>query len=556
MRLRRLLALAVPGLCLVLPAGAQNEATAREAAAQRPAEVAAEKDARRVLARGADAQAAGGEKEAREAYGRAAELAREAGSAELEAQAVLKGSELLRPSELPAAELSRVAGDLRRVVETGTPEQREIARNNLGNLYLATGDAASALAVLEAIDLDRADPGSRSVFTYNRSRALEAAGRGEDAFAGYLDAIAGQPSFLEAVEGARRVALGAPGPEQAVRLAGQLVGQGLRGDAAGVLRDSVARWPTAATLTALARYWAEVGTAAAEDAGAGPGILGELPPGTPAEVRALATELTGVFDDDAFSAAGREGGDLHALARQGFPSWRGDEERAAVVATLLSAVARERARQGDAAGALGRTFVAWWVNRADTDAALACARLLRRRPDLDPDGRVFEELVEDVIQSKGRAYRDADWRNILRLHLLLADIYRERCVWGPRSELRSVTFQLEHALVAEAELAAAAGGAPPSPGLHQGLADAYLGRGEGCAAPAEPPGGSRADDLAFRHYSLAAEGFLVHGDRARAERAVRQAAALDPARDPARRRELAALLERVRQLPDGRTIEP
>ena len=382
---------------------------------------------------------------------------------------------------------------------TGTPRQAAYAYNEIGNLHLTMGDARQAAAAFSQVDLDAVPEGQRFVYRFNRGRALEQTGESRRAWSDYLAVLDERPAFRPAVDAAWRTLAAAPADdrgaaERAERLADLLLDQGQHDALAEVLWPALERWKSPGLFALLAEWWS-----------AAPPGEGALPAARVAGLRRLraplADELVEAFDAAPFERAAQaaRGGSLRRLrhlARERFPSWR-DVGRGPALSALLTRLAADDHRRGELDAALARTFVAWWLDRANTQAAVDCAAVLSARPALDPNGEILAELVDLVVVAKGGAYATRDWKNALRMHLLLAGIFEEQGVWGSSHELRSVVFQLEHALAAEERIRESDPGYVASPGLHRRLGVAYGEVGD--------------EERACVHYRLAASALAERG---------------------------------------------
>jgi tetratricopeptide (TPR) repeat protein len=480
---------------------------------RRMPETRAERDAeaRRLLADAAEGQRSADTEAALHAYGALATLADAGVAGELEADYSLRLAALLhqRPELAPTEPLGALPAPeilYERAMTAGTPRQAALARNNLATLHLDRGDAGRATELLAGLDLDAVPDGERFVYRFNTGRALEAAGDPGEAYGHYLRALDEQPDFVPAAEGAWRAARAGGDPARAARRAVEI---GDRLLAAGQLApfDEVA-WTAVAQeaapdlLALLARRWSvrlpESGRP--EDA-----RWARLDAGSRGNAfsRELVLALRLAFSTARFADAASRGHETLLAVSHRLEPWR-QVDGGTALAGLLVRLAEADREAGDDAAALGRTFAAWWLDPGHLEAAIACASALRARPELDPDGRIQEELTRHLFVAKGRAYQREDWRTILRLHLLLASIFEEQERWGSSHEPRSAVFQLEHALRAEEEVLALEPDFTPSPALHGRLADAYRQVGR--------------TDAAFDHYLRAARSLatLERGEDAEA----------------------------------------
>jgi tetratricopeptide (TPR) repeat protein len=130
------------------------------------------------------------------------------------------------------------------------------------------------------------------------------------------------------------------------------------------------------------------------------------------------------------------------------------------------------------------------------------AALYANRPELDPEGRRFEELENALFHGKGEAYRSEDLEAIQRFHTVLGLIYAERGRWDAGWEPKGAVFQLSHA-IRTAEQRQERGEAPyqPQARLNALLAEGYRATG---------------DDRAPEQYLEAARAYLDTDDVDRA----------------------------------------
>lgn len=504
-------------------AGAAEMTRMPESRSERDAE------AQQLLQAAARAQAAGDLEEAIRKYGAVGSLAEAGVEGEVEARYALQfASVMTRQGTRPDALYLQA-------MEKGTPRQSALARNNLANLHLERGDAASAVELFRKLDLDAVEPDRRFVYRFNTARALETAGEGEEAYRQYLHALKDQPAFVPAVEGAWRAAKTAADDTELARRAVEMGEHLLE---AGQLRSfdrmvwsALEETGAPEVLNLFLRRWAiklpeggELDERTWRRLAASVGFR----PDTGRLIRVLQQALA----SRPFARAAESGSEALLDLSRRFEPWRDVDGGRAMANLLVQLAAADRERGADAS-ALGRTFVAWWLDRDNTRAAVDCAAALRARPELDPEGRIQEELIQDLFEVKGRAYAARDFRNILRLHLLLASIFEKREQWGSSGEARSVIFQLEHALRAERELNALDSDYIPSAGLHRRLAEAYEAVGR--------------RPKAFDHYLRAARSLAKLERVTDAERMVQVAEALTVPMDERRTEQLAETAAQIRE---------
>jgi hypothetical protein len=156
------------------------------------------------------------------------------------------------------------------------------------------------------------------------------------------------------------------------------------------------------------------------------------------------------------------------------------------------------------------------------------AALYTNRPELDPEGRKFEELENALFHGKGEAYRSDDLEAIQRFHTVLGLIYADRGKWDASWAPKGAVFQLSHA-ISTAEQRQERGEAPfqPQARLNALLAEGYRATGDN-RAQEQYLEAARAyldtDDIDRAGEMLAAAREFAEGDRPEArelERVVR-----------------------------------
>lgn len=489
-----------------------------------------EAEARQLLQAAARAEVAGDLDEAIRKYGAVGSLAKAGVEGEVEARYALQFASLM------ARKGARPEALYHQAMEKGTPRQSALARNNLANLHLERGDAAKAVELFRELDLEAVEPDRRFVYRFNAARALESAGQGDEAYRHYLHALKEQPAFIPAVEGAWRAARTAAADDteltrRAVEMGEHLLEAGQLRSFDRMVWSALEETGAPEVLNLFVRRWAiklpergELDERTWRRLAASVGFR----PDTGKLIRVLQQALA----SRPFARAAESGSEALLDLSRRFEPWRDVDGGRAMANLLVQLAAADRERGADAS-ALGRTFVAWWLDRDNTRAAVDCAAALRARPELDPEGRIQEELIQDLFEVKGRAYAARDFRNILRLHLLLASIFEKREQWGSSGEARSVIFQLEHALRAERELNALDSDYTPSVGLHRRLAEAYEAVGR--------------RPKAFDHYLRAARSLAKLERVIDAERMVQVAEALTVPMDERRTEQLAETAAQIRE---------
>jgi tetratricopeptide (TPR) repeat protein len=140
------------------------------------------------------------------------------------------------------------------------------------------------------------------------------------------------------------------------------------------------------------------------------------------------------------------------------------------------------------------------------------ALLYFRQPSLDPGGRKFQELEDQIFSGKGGALATGDLEAAQRFHTTLGLIYAERGVWRGDSYIRNARQQLTWALEKADRRERAERFYQPLPELRALLA-------RGLDSLGDSPG-------AARRYAEAAAAFLDTDDLAASDGAVRSAVRL------------------------------
>jgi len=116
--------------------------------------------------------------------------------------------------------------------------------------------------------------------------------------------------------------------------------------------------------------------------------------------------------------------------------------------------------------------------RLDTEIA----SLYSKFPALDPEGRKFARIENNLFEGKGMAYRSENLALIQRFHTILGLIYAERNVWTDEYDPRNGIFQIKHAL--EIATRRKDTGYQPLPYLKALLGEGYARTGERARARA------------------------------------------------------------------------
>ncbi len=487
------------------------------------------------------AEARGDLRAAYAAYLKAIQLVRQENKPEILADVSLKYARVCElgaaeddPNVFPIDVAERV---YREVIQIGTPPQRLLAQNNLGNLLLRQGKPSEALSILRQMDLSSLQPSERFVYEYNTARAFEATGNSTAAVELYQKVFTAQPAFEPAIEAAFRVLrLSRPAPVQsAAGLANLLVERGQAELVAPQVRKLLQVWArereAQRLLAVLVRCYAEqsLDPATFEKS--------EWPVWNDVRARAPGLALAVRQVRSAFLDRLEPFFRSH-MVPEVFSAWSGQEWKVKPFGLLLRSLGHHF-RHGDPRAALARYSLAWSMNNEDVEAALYAADvLLNESRSVDPQGRQLDQFIDNLFMLKGEAYLGNDWLNILRLHTVLGTIFARQEKWGPADSPRSAVFQFVHALRAEDNYRRKNPGFPPAAGLHQQLGHAYLRL-------------NRTQD-ALSEFIRAGEGFVKDSREEEAREMLTRAQALRITPDTRQHEKLKRLATDIDKLPRSR----
>ena len=430
--------------------------------------------------------------------------------------------------------LAEAVESYQNAIQLGDVDQQAYARNGLGVVLLRQGKTVESLAAFREIDMDRIAPPARFAYVYNYGRALEKNDDLQTAYVQYRRALELQPKFEPAIESAFRVLRHSSPPNirEAVGLGRQLVERGSAAFTAGQIHALLKAWSTAPDafelLTVLVQYYVSASVDPAQFEKFESKELRSLGAATPAlnrPIDEIHTAYFGNFPSDFH----------HGPARDIFRSWAYPREHAALFSALLKKVGGYYDQRESPEKALPRFSAAWMLNPADSEAAVYAAAIVRdHAKTLDPQGQLFNQLLETLFMQKGEAYFENDWPNILRFHVVLGTIFEREKIWGSSHNPRSAIFQWENALEAERRIRQADKNFSPSPGIHASLALAYENT-------------SRAAD-AWDQYVLAAQGFIQSRNPDPAASALERAESLSVAQDEQRRKKVEELRGEIANL--------
>jgi tetratricopeptide (TPR) repeat protein len=361
----------------------------------------------------------------------------------------------------------------RKASEVGNDTQRALAQNNMGTLYLRSGNVAEAVRTLGSIDFSKLDQAQRSIYLFNYGRALEQNHDYASAYKQYTTVLASNPQFAPAVNGAFRSLLAFPAPQVSTTssLAIQLLEKGVTAGIGNNLHACMRQWaqnPDAPSglVPPLLQYFVATGLDWAGFQQTELPFWERLAASSEAW-RAPLAELQSAY------AASLKVPDQPYRARELFPFHAGNRDRAAAFSRLLKMTGDQRSRTGDDMQALARYYLAWGLDRDNAEALVYLAAILHDDPKLDPNRALLNRLIDQVFTAKGEAYANKDYLNVLRLHTLLGTIFENDNQLGPPYSPRSAVFQWEHALQAADILRKQNPDFPPYPALYLHLASVY-----------------------------------------------------------------------------------
>ena len=367
------------------------------------------------------------------------------------------------------AELGEAQTLLKDVAVKGTRQQASLAYNELGVMALdgPQPDARRALSQFEQVDLTAVEEHDRPLIKYNIGRAHETIGDSRAAF----EQFAAAPSFRPAVNGAYRVLLKSDWgtPEDATKLTRALIQQG----ELDLVRPNM--WKTA-------ERWKADDRAAGVCAGAVVRFY-ERAAFTPDQFRRMERPQWEAIESKSrnWDRLSKElelvhlgefgdvltGRDPHELLPV-LTSAESDHELSAMLKTVADSYYWDE----HPAEALARYFAAWRLDPGNTDAALYATILLKAHgQNLDQSNKLLSELIRDVCAQDGAAYDGRDWSNIMRVHVLLAEIFEGA---DPTADHRRVMFHLDKASNAEGMLLRTGQDLKPSAELRRRLAEACV----------------------------------------------------------------------------------
>jgi hypothetical protein len=355
------------------------------------------------------------------------------------------------PKAITPQEQDVIRRDMTALTLQGDAAQRARAAGYLGLMQAQKGDFAAALKTYSEINFKEAAAEDVPALRYNFGRALELGGRGTDAYTQYVQAMMVQHPPRAAVDGAVRTFKKADRHDDDDVRPVIVAAQKLRDDGAldaarAHVFDGLEAYRQPSQVEPLViemvRCLDAAGITPAQfDASA---ALDKLPsdrvrltalaeknPAAAKYIRAITLAYApqdlgvkfGVWEPPApFDA---------------WTSYDGKKPMSSLLKRLgdAFAAADTAPTQGgtvnpdDARRAVERYWLAWLVDRENTDAALFVGSILRNHAQqVDPDGVVLKRFIDMLFEEKNALYRSGDNtipvnKNLMGLHIVLAKHY-------------------------------------------------------------------------------------------------------------------------------------
>jgi hypothetical protein len=418
-----------------------------------------------------------------------------------------------------------------RAIQFGNPGQQASARNGLASMLLRRGDPAGAVTQLRAIDLAKVDASHRAVYRYNLGLANEKSGNWAEAYSSYLGAIGDKPEYGSAAQATFALLQRSTQPRisEAVQFNNSLLSTGQISSAGGYTKQLLERWagkPDSQRLLAALLQYYSVSPLTLDD-------LREREWPYLQQIASSAPELAEPIRDIQVACFGSFPPMFeHYQALDFFRGWAGGDWQQAAMGQMLKRAGDEFKQSGKFQDALSR-YAAAWALSFDADAALYAASVLHdHRQFIDSNERLFDQLLNGIIEVKGMDYSKLDWPNILRMHTLLGTIFEQEKHWGSETELRSAIFQWNRAIYAEAQIRHSNPQYPPSPELYMKLANAY-----------QQTGNSKALEL----YLTAAQAFADTGNVKQARSALAAAGSLNGSKAPSVQQRMDGIVAEIKK---------
>jgi tetratricopeptide (TPR) repeat protein len=372
------------------------------------------------------------------------------------------------------ARTDELGAEVRQVAQFEVTDQRVLARNNVGALFLDLNVPDEALKYLQPIepDLPVVKASLRYRCAYNLGRAYELTGDDGGAYRNFLVSLRARRGYDPATAGIGRVLdrRDQSGVAGAVRGANDLVQAG---------EFDLANWHVHAALERL------------KDDPQAPQLLGalvrcyvaaEVDPSRYADEEEKRLDRVGksamlgpAIDELDYAFGGKMKPALDAEGKDRFPSWSKSDDRASF-AELLRKIANHDAATGRPEDALARYLAARRVDPRNAGALVAAFEvLLNNGRKIDPEGSLLRQLTDRTFSEKMDRYAIAgkttqDWIELLRLHTVLATVY-ERAPdagrnWSPDNP-RGAAFQWRNAVRVDDRIRQDDPAFPPSSAIYE-----------------------------------------------------------------------------------------
>ena len=355
------------------------------------------------------------------------------------------------------------------VIDHGSKNQSLTARNDLAVLYLSQGKADLALAQMNAIDFDKVPAGKKFAIRYNQARALEQDGRLAAALKTYEQSYHDKPSFFRTANSALTLLASNKVLDKYAQITtwnGRLLEQGkvqlARQHLTGFANQVQSEREAARLLPALMQLQ----------------LAGHRQPQVYQTQRRMAKMLHGTKFDRFLNELDKIYlGDLTGFLdepRQVRNVFSMSQAYPIELAELFKRVGNDYRRRGVWDQATARYLAAWELDIENTDYPLSVMTVLKEHSAEIKNARnIRQSLIKRLFDLKGGHYWEKDYKNILRKHILLAQIFEMEKKWGNASNSHSVIFQWKYAIKAQSQLSRR-----PAPGLYRSLAHAYRMKGK------------------------------------------------------------------------------
>ena len=131
----------------------------------------------------------------------------------------------------------------------------------------------------------------------------------------------------------------------------------------------------------------------------------------------------------------------------------GQEELKQTLPAFIKTVGDGYFRQKQFEKALQRYALVIDLDKTNTEAALSAATILFDNAGTMPGAdKMTQQLIGALFRGKGTAYLGEDWPNILKFHMALGAIYKQKKQWGSEFDPYGAIFQFSHAVKAHEKL--------------------------------------------------------------------------------------------------------